>query len=60
MDESSLTLEKFLQHYGITMEDVERAKMNGIYQKGRWLLVYNPETNKITLWKNPDSCILPE
>jgi hypothetical protein len=31
---SELTLEKFMQHYGITKEDVEKTLLNGVYQKG--------------------------
>jgi hypothetical protein len=53
---SELTLEKFMKHYGITKEDVEKTLLNGVYQKGQWLLQFRKDTNEIYVWKNPDSC----
>ena len=52
------TLENFLKHYGLTKEDIEIAQRKGVYQKGKWLLVFDHDKNEVQLWKNPDSISL--
>jgi hypothetical protein len=60
MTEEKWTLEKFLNHYGISMKDIEKTMLNGVYRKGKWLLEFRKESNEIFVWKNPDSCKLEE
>ena len=60
MNEFKWNLEKFLQHYGITMEDIEKAMLNGVYRKGKWLLEFRKDVNEIYVWKSPDSCKLEQ
>ena len=54
------TLQKFLDHYGLTVEDVEKAKFFVVYRKGKWLLEFRKESGEIYVWKSPDSCKLEE
>jgi len=60
MSEFKWVLEKFLDHYGLTREDIEKAMLNGVYRKGKWLLEFRKESGEIYVWKNPDSCKLEE
>jgi len=60
MNEYEWVLQRFLQHYGITVEDIEKAMVNGVYRKGKWLLEFRKELNEIFVWKSPDSCKLEQ
>ena len=60
MDEFKWNLQKFQNYYGITKEDIEKAMLNGVYRKGKWLLEFRKELNEIFVWKNPDSCKLEQ
>ena len=60
MNEFKWNLQKFQNHYGITKEDIEKAMLNGVYRKGKWLLEFRKDVNEIFVWKNPDSCLLKE
>ena len=47
MNEFKWNLQKFQNHYGITKEDIEKAMLNGVYRKGKWLLEFRKESGEI-------------